>query len=53
MDGGREEERREPVIGPPCSDECFISVTVLLVGYLPSPSCRLVLEPEGPAGFWR
>lgn len=29
----------------PCSDECFISITILLVGYLLSPSWRLMVQP--------
>lgn len=34
-----------------CSDECFISFTILLVGYLLSPSCRLTFELESQAGL--
>lgn len=35
----------------PCSDECFIGIAILLVGYLLSPSCRLMFEPASPAGL--
>lgn len=47
MDGGREEEKGEPVIGTPCSGECFISLTILLVGYLLSPSWQLGAGARG------
>lgn len=44
----------EPVIGPQAAtvlDECFISITIPLVGYLLSPSRRLTFEPVSQAGL--